>query len=81
MRAAGGRVIPFQDRCTQGTSLSTEVRGCSRLISRGHGGPTDRQVHESWRGLNVLERFLAFFKSVSQITWFPLNCVALIRLV
>lgn len=80
MRAAGGRVIPFQDRCTQGTSLSTEV-GVQSAHFRGHGGPTDRPAVLSledgmcWRG------FWLFFKSVSQITWFPLNCVALIELV
>ena len=60
MQSAGGGVIPFRDRRTQGTAVSAEVEGAVGSC-QGPRGPHRQVGGAESGGRNVLERLLAFF--------------------
>ena len=60
VQAAGDGVIPFQDRCAQGTTVSAEVGGAVSSV-QGPRGPHGREGGAEPGGWNVVERFLTFF--------------------
>lgn len=60
MQAAGDGVIPFRDRCAQGTAVSAEVGGAVGSF-QGPRGPHGWEGGAESGGWNVVERFLTFF--------------------